>query len=84
MGTTREEDGLRIYPNPFTEQIQIQTESAGLLTIMDMAGVLVMKKAIEKGHTVIRTTDLGAGMYLIELKGENGDLLKRERFLKSR
>ena len=84
VGTTREEDGLLIYPNPFTEQIQIQTESAGLLTVMDMAGVLVMKKAIEKGHTVIRTTDLGAGMYLIELKGEDGDLLKRERFLKSR
>jgi hypothetical protein len=60
-----------IYPNLFTERLYIQdvTEKA-LLTIYSADGRIVWAATLENENTEIETSQLAAGMYIVNIRNE--------------
>ncbi|MES2514543.1 MAG: T9SS type A sorting domain-containing protein [Bacteroidota bacterium] len=70
---TLEESNLSIYPNPtngfFT--IELSTKAKQLVQLFDIAGNVVLSQTIENGSATIDASHLAAGIYNINIKGEN-------------
>ena len=74
---------MNIYPNPADNEIIIHRDqqlSAGILTISDMNGKIVMKKTIVNRTEKISTGQLPAGTYML-LVTENGALIRNEKLM---
>ena len=66
-------DELSIYPNPFTNEINISDPAlVKQVTVTNMAGQKVMEIRIN-GEQKFSTEDLPAGVYFISFEGINGD-----------
>lgn len=68
---------INLYPNPFTNKITISTaENIENVTITNILGQTVKEiKSAEKGEIVIDTKDLVTGIYFIDLRTSNGDVI---------
>ena len=68
---TSEESKVKVYPNPFTEILNIaDVREVASVSITDMAGRVV--KTIAKPTAQLQLGDLKSGMYLVTLKYKNG------------
>ena len=66
-----QKDGLKVYPNPFTDVVNISNvEEVKSATIYDVSGRLV--KSLEKVTSQIHLGDLKSGMYVLNLEMKNG------------
>jgi len=75
---------LAIYPNPFKDQIRIETESAKAekleLSIYNMVGKLISKESYTSAGKTIRTADLSGvanGIYFIKIQSETGSVSRK-------
>ena len=68
------ESAINIYPNPISEIVNIQFETAGtyLVEVMDMTGKIVYAQQTAEQNLQIKTADLTAGIYVINISNENG------------
>ena len=73
-----EENGLLLYPNPFSDQLFITAPNTHI-TIYDFSGQLVFESFNE---TTINLSHLSKGIYLALAKDENGVLLETEKLIK--
>ena len=79
------DDAFQIYPNPATTSatvsIQLEKESTVVLTVLDMSGKEVASRnygSLNGASTVnVNTSNLQAGVYLIELTVNNQKMTKR-------
>jgi hypothetical protein len=65
---------INIYPNPFTETIQLQAYSNDEILrfqIYDLSGKEIRKKDIVNQKNIINLSDLTAGIYFIKLTGSD-------------
>jgi hypothetical protein len=69
---------LRLYPNPATDQLHIQSSTAGFIQITNAEGRLVFEMFIDKSKT-LNVIDLKTGVYTATFKGQNG--YSRARFV---
>jgi len=59
---------LDIYPNPADRTLTVSSEfSNGTLQITDLSGRIVKVVTINNFQQIIETTDITAGVYLVEL-----------------
>jgi hypothetical protein len=77
------QSGVRIYPNPVKDELNIQLDkSVYLINIYTLTGELVYAKPIyksEAGIISININDIKKGLYLLELVGKNKYTLKFEK-----
>jgi hypothetical protein len=71
-----------IYPNPFSNEINVLAPNAGLMSIFDGSGKLVKQIQIVEGKQVIEINDYSIGMYsfvTVDAKGKTwtNKLIKR-------
>lgn len=67
-----------VFPNPFTNQLYVQTSTKVLATrLYDATGSLLMNSS----HLVLNTVDLPAGMYWVEIESREG-AIARQKVLK--
>jgi hypothetical protein len=69
-----EEAGIRIYPNPATDYIEISLRSFStttLLSIIDVAGQEVAMYHVNKKYTRINIADLAPGIYTLTMRDDN-------------
>lgn len=57
--------GLKWYPNPANEQLNLTAESNGVLHFQNLHGQIVMKKTLEAGKHHIDVSTLTPGVYLL-------------------
>ncbi len=73
---TQKNSAVVVYPNPMVRELNINTGNevykSGI--IYNVAGNLVKRFDINQRLLNIDVSDLGKGMYLLQLKGENGAL----------
>jgi hypothetical protein len=73
---------VRIYPNPFTDELLITTENSGRkmkqLSLLDMQGRLLKKIEPDALHFSINTTVLPSGIFILEIQFEDGKLFRRK------
>ena len=78
-------DFVRIYPNPATEYINIDIKgklSYNKIRVFDTKGQKVMEQDLKSTKTQIYLTDFKSGVYIIELKGENGKMRRKIAIIK--
>ena len=75
------EEVIRIYPNPATDYILIESSSAAKVEIYDMRGL----KSIESDQVYeqIDLSQLGRGVYLIRLLNKYGEEIHTQRIIKN-
>ncbi|HBG70247.1 MAG: hypothetical protein A2W93_13170 [Bacteroidetes bacterium GWF2_43_63] len=74
---------LSVYPNPTTDILQVNgfnDADHGLLTLMDLSGRTLSQTCFENGFTTLNVSKLPAGIYLLQLSGEN--VFETVRFVK--
>ncbi len=74
---------LSVYPNPTTDILQVngfRGADHGMLIIMDLSGRTLMQSCFENGFTTLNVSQLPAGIYLLQLSGDN--VFETVRFLK--
>lgn len=69
---------INIYPNPSTGQVRIQSErNMEQLIVRDMRGRLVLSTKPQTAVYDLNLTALEKGVYVVEVKADNGQLFKR-------
>lgn len=71
---------IDIYPNPASNEIQIQLPSSDIynLQLYNAIGLLVKSKTITSNKTSIAVSDLPNGVYYISISGTNGTVCHKQ------
>lgn len=81
------ENKFKIYPNPFSERIQIETDfdftrSGLLLEVSDESGRVLLSKSISGEGESINTRHLSEGTYFCTLRDKYGRVVKSRKVMK--
>lgn len=76
-------ENLRIFPNPVAESFEIgQSDRVTNIRVLNMVGREVKKFAFAEG-TKYEITDLPPGMYLVQLRDGDDEVVHTQRVKKS-
>jgi hypothetical protein len=66
-------NGVSVYPNPFTDLLQINIQDGtSQIRIMNAVGAVVYDQKVNAGRTEINTASFANGVYLAEVTNSNG------------
>jgi extracellular elastinolytic metalloproteinase len=71
---------INIYPSPFDEFIQIETNSNKIiksLNILDVSGRLIQIQGANSGSIVVQTTGFSSGIYFVKIEFTDGTMAQR-------
>lgn len=71
-------DGLHIAPNPFNNTLRIESAHAGQYRMVNMAGITVLSGMVQDSQTIINTTTLAPGIYILDVTGNDGFNTRRK------
>jgi hypothetical protein len=74
IGTEQDLPSVSVYPNPATNQFTVEIENPqdhSNIQLIDARGRIVVKELIYD-KILINSKDLAAGVYLLEVKSEEG------------
>lgn len=63
--------GLKVYPNPTTDQLHIEGMNTGEVSILSISGSLLLHKTISNNLTTIDVGNLPSGVYLLHTISNN-------------
>jgi hypothetical protein len=64
--------GLKIFPNPFNQDLFVETSSELVLIVLDLDGKTMIESRMQPGINFINTENLQAGIYSILAIGPSG------------
>ena len=67
---------LKVYPNPFKDELNVSDDNASSFEIYDLSGKLVMKGNLS--NRKLNTTSLAKGVYLCKFVMKNGTSISRK------
>lgn len=75
------EDFILVYPNPASNQLnfKIQTERAASIEIIDATGKLVGSYSVEEQLTTVNVHQFVNGLYIYNVKDNNGNSIKTDK-----
>ena len=65
---------LEFYPNPVNDNVVINAENEGVLSVYSLTGQLQKRVNVNKGENVVSLNNLAKGLYLLQLKDVKGDI----------
>lgn len=77
----RPKNEIKIYPNPFVDELNIEAEGADKVIVYNSMGQAVVQEQI-KNKTSLSTRNLEAGIYHAILLNETGEILHSQKILK--
>ncbi len=74
---------IEVFPNPTADAFQVQLSERwdGHIFLYDLKGVKLREAKIRQGQGMLNTDGLAAGMYLLNVKTENGFTATRKVFV---
>jgi hypothetical protein len=72
-------NGIQVYPNPTERLIEISGNQLMELTIKDLSGKIIVSK---DRTTKLDLSNIAAGIYLLEVRNENHELVGVEKITK--
>lgn len=80
ISSVSDKAAFSIFPNPFKDQLFVEAAEASELVITNLNGVVVLKSKLSEGKNEISTSELKAGVYLVQAGA--GEMAWRSRFVK--
>lgn len=77
VGITANEISCKLYPNPFNDNLTIDTENDGEAIIYSLTGNIVKRFTISNGSNSFNLSDLQRGMYTIKINNHVQKIIKR-------
>ena len=80
VSTTFGEQGIRIYPNPVSDLLHIDTdklEKMLRIEVLNVAGKLMLQQTLNSSIDYIDVSALKDGLYLLKMYNENGQSVQR-------
>lgn len=80
-----EEDGIKLFPNPFTDFFVIETVTqteACTLEIYSNQGILVQSQKFVSDKFLVKADMLSSGIYLVKITDNKGQVLKTYKIVK--
>jgi hypothetical protein len=72
------EEQISLYPNPFSDRLNITyTNPDGEIALFDFSGKEVLRQKTEKGNTIVQTSAIVPGFYILSYH-DKGRLLRRK------
>ena len=68
---------IKIYPNPFTDKLEIEKAANYNLTVTDMQGRIQYQRANLTDNEMILTSGWAEGIYLIALSSQDNNIVKK-------
>ncbi|MFB6341292.1 leucine-rich repeat protein [Saccharicrinis sp. FJH62] len=68
---------IKLYPNPASEYINIQTPGYAELSIIDISGNIVLRKHITEDDSIIPLNDFKKGTYFFKIKFLKSSILRK-------
>jgi hypothetical protein len=65
------DDLLRLYPNPTTGMVTIESSQATAITLIDIYGRKVVQMRVDTGHTSLDLSRLPRGIYFVRIDGSS-------------
>ena len=76
-GIAENEAAFNIYPNPVVDRLVIETEATiEAVTIYTLTGVMIYSE-VDFNNNTIDVTDFAGGVYVMKVRTENGEVVKR-------
>jgi hypothetical protein len=69
---------VQIYPSPFSQSVNVTVQEPVTVTMFNMLGENVGSWKVEAGHNTINTQPYPNGVYMLQVKTEDGKLLNKE------
>lgn len=66
-----EKNSVKVFPNPATNVLYVESRFASILSIYDISGRLVLKEKISGGSEMIDVSALNRGVYVVRLEANN-------------
>jgi hypothetical protein len=66
-----------IFPNPSNGDVQLETNSNGVIRVLALTGQIVLQQNVSVGLNAISLKDFSAGIYMVQLQTEKGIELKK-------
>jgi hypothetical protein len=63
---------VKVYPNPFADQLQVTAGGTGVVRLLDMSGKVIVAQPLNAGTTVIDVHGLAAGTYMVQVNNGSG------------
>ena len=74
---SQEDLTILYYPNPAKDFLNVIITESGTFEVRTIEGELISNRVVNKGAVTIDISDLSKGMYLINVKTENGVVVKK-------
>jgi len=58
---------IKIYPNPVTNNLNIESQQKAVIEILNIQGQAILQKQIQQGNTDIDISGLAKGLYILRL-----------------
>lgn len=75
---------FRMYPNPSNSRVSLEfqnpTQATYQLLVSNLAGQTVISREVKQGFVEIEKGNLPAGLYIVNLRGANGQQVTRKLF----
>lgn len=68
---------VKVYPNPATDYVQVNSENIERVEIFNMLGQQVFGQVYGENHVVISTTGMAPGNYVVKVTTSNGAITKQ-------
>lgn len=76
-------NSILIYPNPFTEILNISTKENRVVYFYDLSGKLVSTSMLMKGNNQLQKSSLNKGIYIYQIKNTNGEIISSGKLIKN-
>lgn len=84
VSTTETENELSIFPNPFTDRINIDIATPGTLGMYNSLGQCIKKMSYSNAgkHSIDNLSNLPSGLYFININDRDGKLITTKKLMK--
>jgi hypothetical protein len=76
------ENVIAAYPNPFENDLYIQTKNAERVELLNINGNVVRSFEVLGEEVKANTDDISAGIYLLRVIADNGNVIYTQKLIK--
>ncbi|UOE39769.1 T9SS type A sorting domain-containing protein [Chryseobacterium suipulveris] len=73
---------VSVYPNPFSDNLNISTDENASIYLYDLSGKLISKEFLVKGSNSLNKSSLQKGIYFYQIKGKDGNMVSSGKIIK--